>query len=245
MSYSSFAAFYDKLQEADYEKIGGYFHSRLCANGAKSGILLDLACGTGTLSRHFAGLGYDVIGADISPEMLSEAAKKPCKNLQYLCQDMTGLDLFGTIDCCVCALDSLNHLPDKAAVKQAFSRVSLFMNKGGVFVFDMNTLYKHSEILSGNTFIYDLEDIYCVWQNSYCENGKIDMMLDIFCRGDYQSPESWNRHIINLSETAYSLAEIEEMLTETGFGEIKICDWLTDEPVNSLSEKAVFTAVKI
>jgi len=241
MNYNNFAAFYDKLQEADYEKIGAYFHSRLCANGADSGILLDLACGTGTLSRYFAGLNYDLIGADISPEMLSEAAKKPCKNVQYLCQNMTELDLFGTIDCCICTLDSLNHLPGKEALRQAFSRVSLFMNKGGVFVFDVNTLYKHSEILSGNTFIYDLENLYCVWQNSFCEDGKLDMTLDIFAL--YY--DVWQRETVNLSEIAYPLAEIEEMLTEAGFGDIKIYDWLSDEPVNSLSEKAVFSAVKI
>jgi len=243
MMYSRFAAFYDRLQEADYEKIGSYYHKLLCRGELRSPekrILLDLACGTGRLSRYFADLGYDVIGADISQEMLSEAAKTPHKNIQYLCQDMTRLDLFGTIDCCICVLDSINHLPDLHAVKQAFERVSLFMNSGGTFAFDLNTLYKHNKILSGNSFIYDLGDIYCVWNNSPCENGKIDMTLDIFAL--YGT--SWRRYAENLSERAYQTFEITQLLEAAGFGDIKIYDWLSENPANKLSEKAVFTAVK-
>jgi SAM-dependent methyltransferase len=240
MSYCKWAAFYDRLQQADYEEIGSYFHSRLHANGASSGILLDLACGTGALSRYFAKLGYDVIGADISPEMLSEAARKPHERVQYLCQDMTRLDLFGTIDCCICTLDGFNHLPDKSAVKKAFSRISLFMSRDGVLVFDVNTLYKHEKLLSGNTFVYDLEDLYCVWQNSDCEDGRIDMTLDIFSHAG----NAWNRTTETLSETAYALAEITEMLAEAGFGEIKIYDWLSDKLPNELSEKVVLVCQK-
>jgi hypothetical protein len=158
---------------------------------------------------------------------------------------MTELDLFGTIDCCICTLDGFNHLPGKAAVQQAFSRVSLFMNKGGALVFDMNTIYKHEKLLSGNTFVYELEDLYCVWQNSLiepdCENCKVDMTLDVFAK----QFDVWERHTETLSETAYELGEITEMLTEAGFGEVNIYDWLSEEPANELSEKAVFTAVKL
>ncbi|MCL2696587.1 MAG: methyltransferase domain-containing protein [Oscillospiraceae bacterium] len=244
MNYSEFAAFYDRLQEADYDEIGGYFHKLLNGRGAGSGILLDLACGTGALSRYFADLNYDVIGTDISPEMLSIAAKKPHERIQYLCQDMTELDLFGTIDCCICVLDGFNHLPGREAVKRAFSRISLFMNRGGVFVFDMNTLYKHEKLLSGNTFVYDLKDLYCVWQNSDCTDGRVDMTLDVFARG-LNSGDVWQRHAETLSETAYPLEIITEMLTGAGFGDIRIYDWLSDEPVNELSEKAVFSAIKL
>jgi SAM-dependent methyltransferase len=238
INYSELAAFYDRLQTADYAKIGSYYHRLLPENG----ILLDLACGTGTLSRYFADLDYDVIGVDISTEMLSEAMKNPHKKVQYLCQDMTELDLFGTIDCCICVLDGINHLPGKKAVKEAFSRVSLFMNKGGVFVFDVNTLYKHEEILSGNTFIYELEGLYCVWENSACDNGRINMTLNMFSQNN-KNRENWERHTENLSETAYNLSEITQMLEETGFGDIKIYDWLSEKPVHKMSEKAVYIAI--
>jgi SAM-dependent methyltransferase len=246
MSYTNFAAFYDRLQEADYDEIGAYYHKRLSESGAagKGKILLDLACGTGVLSRYFAELNYDVLGVDISPEMLSIAMEKPHENIQYLRQDMTRLDLFGTIDCCICALDSLNHLPDYTALRKAFKSIALFMNKGGVFAFDMNTLYKHNEILSGNDFVIEKKELFCTWQNSFCEDGRVDITLDVFCRGDYKSPD-WQRHTQNLTETAYELTEITELLEEAGFGGIKIYDWLSDEAANELSEKAVFVAVKL
>ena len=243
MSYDSFAAFYDKLQIADYEKIGAYYRKRLKENKSdvNGNILLDLACGTGRLSRYFSGHGYDVIGADISPEMLSEAVKKPHENIQYLCQDMTRLDLYGTIDCCICALDGINHLPDLKAVKKAFSRVSLFMNKGGVFAFDVNTLYKHKKILSGNTFVYDMEELYCVWRNSACAHGKIDITLDIFAR----EGNAWQRYNENFSERAYRISEIMTALESADFGEIRVYDWLSDNHAGEESEKAVFTAIKL
>jgi SAM-dependent methyltransferase len=236
MSYSKLAAFYDRLQIADYEEIGTYYRRFLPV----SGILLDLACGTGILARYFAGRGYDVIAADISPEMLSEAMKTPCDNVQYLCQDMTRLDLYGTIDACICTLDGFNHLPGKDAVKAALARISLFMNTGGMLAFDVNTLYKHNRLLSGNTFVYDMDDVYCIWQNSACEDNRIDMTLDIFA----QNRQNWSRYTENLSEVAYSLEEITQWLTDAGFGDVKVYDWLTLNPVHNESEKAVFVCQK-
>lgn len=241
MNYAEFARFYDKLQEADYEAIGEYFHKHLTQNNATGGILLDLGCGTGRLSRYFAEKNYDVIGVDVSPEMLSIAAVKPRKSIQYLCQDMTRLDLYGTIDCCICVMDVLNHLPDAESLKKAFAGISLFMNKGGVLVFDVNTLHKHSEILGGQTFVYELDNLYCVWQNSPCEDGEVDMTLDVFAH----QYDVWERHTEKLSETAYPLERITEMLVEAGFGDVKIFDWLSDEPANEISEKAVFSAIKM
>jgi SAM-dependent methyltransferase len=244
MSYESLAAFYDRLQDAgtDYGAIGAYYHKKLLQNGAKSGILLDLACGTGVLSRYFANRNYDVIGADISAEMLSEAMKNPHQNIQYLRQDMTELDLFGTIDCCICTLDVFNHLPDEAALRQALSRISLFMNVGGALVFDVNTLYKHEIVLAGNTFVYDLDDVYCTWSNSLCEDGRVGMTLDIFERE--ASANTWKRHRESIIECAYPLSEITKMVEEAGFGDVKIYDWLSDLPPDEISEKAVFTAIK-
>jgi len=237
MSYSELAAFYDRLQIADYEEIGAYYRNFL----PERGILLDLACGTGILARYFAGYGYDVIAADISPEMLSEAMKTPCDNVQYLCQDMTRLDLYGTIDACICTLDGFNHLPGKDAVKAALARISLFMNKGGMLAFDVNTLYKHNELLSGNTFVYDLDDVYCVWHNSVCEDNRIDMTLTMFSR----EGNVWRKSTEELSEIAYSLEEVTQWLTDAGFGDVKVYDWLTFNPAHKESEKAVFTAIKL
>lgn len=162
-------------------------------------ILLDLACGTGSLSIELARLGYDVVGTDASQQMLSEAMLKKeialygenfereepsdpgIAKLLFLCQPMQELDMYGTLDAAVCALDSLNHVTDPQVVQRIFDRVSLFLNPGAVFVFDVNSVYKHREVLGNNVFVFDREDVYCVWQNSLQPDGvQVQMDLDFF-----------------------------------------------------------------
>ena len=126
--YSQFATVYDLLtSEIDYEARGKYFDARILENGGFHGILLDLGCGTGSLSEVMAGLGYDVIGVDNSEDMLLEAAQKKIASghdITYLCQEMTELDLYGTIDAVVCALDTLNHLTDYKDFCKAIARAA-------------------------------------------------------------------------------------------------------------------------
>ncbi|HOV41769.1 MAG TPA: class I SAM-dependent methyltransferase, partial [Oscillospiraceae bacterium] len=184
-SYSNFARFYDLLTgNISYKKRAEYFNSIIEKFGGEKGILLDLACGTGSLSEEMARLGYDVVGVDSSPEMLTVALDKKIESglpIQYLCQDMTELDLFGTVDAAVCALDSINHLPDINSVRKTFEKVSLFSNPGAIFVFDANTPYKHREVLANNVFVYDLDEVFCVWQNSYDEKTcTVEINLDFF-----------------------------------------------------------------
>ena len=127
-------------------------------------ILLDMGCGTGSLTVKLAHYGYDMIGMDGSQEMLSAALGKGGEHIQYICQDFQNMDLFGTVNVVICALDGLNHLTDYQALEETFRRVSLFTEPGGLFLFDVNTPYKHQQILANHTFVYDLEDIFCVWQ---------------------------------------------------------------------------------
>lgn len=220
MSYSEFAAFYDRLTvNVEYKKRADYFCSLLSDNGINGGLLLDLACGTGSLTSEFAKRGYSVIGVDISEEMLAEAQNKKyennLENVMYLCQDMRSLDLYGTIDCCVCALDSLNHLTDEADLLRAFKSVSLFMNDGGIFVFDMNTPYKHRSVLSDSCFVYELDDIYCVWQNSTVSgNLTVDITLDFFTR---EPDGAYLRSTESFSERAYDSETVKKLLGQADF----------------------------
>ena len=127
--------------------------------------------------------GYDMIGIDSSPMMLTQAQEKKYEYelpMLFLCQDMTDLDLFGTIDAAVCTLDSLNHLETADDIRKTIAKVGLFMNHGGIFIFDVNTIYKHREILGNNTFVYDCDDVYCVWQNQLSEDDSVEISLDIF-----------------------------------------------------------------
>ena len=241
MSYSSFAEVYDKLTfNVEYEKRAEYIRSLLTQNGCEKGILLDLACGTGTLSKELASYGYDMILVDSSPEMLSFARERLPEAL-ILCQSMTELDLYGTINCAVCSLDSINHLLKPCDVKSAFASVSLFMEQGGVFVFDVNTVYKHEKILGNNNFVYETDDVFCVWQNSYKRKSRtVDISLDIFTSEDGK----YQRHSESFSERAYTLDEITKWLGETGFEVKNIYNDMTNDSPDEESQRVYFTAVK-
>lgn len=244
MSYSAFADYYDFLTEnIDYNEISEYYNRLNEKFGGIKGIMLDLACGTGNLSLLLSRMGYDVIGVDISEEMLSVAVSKEHEGIEYLCQSMTELDMFGTIDGTICSLDSINHLENIDEVRKAFEKVSLFSNKGALFMFDINTIYKHENVLSDNTFVYDTEKVYCVWQNEYAGEGRTDIYLDFFSV-DAESG-LYERYYDDFSETAYPLRVIEKLLIETGFEVCACYEYLTENKPCENTEKVTFVARKI
>ena len=122
-----------------------------------------MACGTGSVSKYLSDLGYNVIGLDLSDEMLTVASSKQIKNAMFIKGDMTNFELLHKVDCCVCSLDSINHLKDIVEVKKCFDCVYNSLNDGGVFVFDVNTVYKHKNVLGNNTFVFDEEDFFLSW----------------------------------------------------------------------------------
>ena len=245
MSYGIFAEFYDELmQGVGYDRRAAYLAVLLAKFGHNAGLALDLACGTGSLTLELAKMGIDVYGVDYSEEMLSVAQEKAFeKNIDtlFLCQKMQELDLYGTIDTCICSLDSINHLTEISDVQKTFERVSLFMNKGGLFVFDVNTVYKHREILADNTFVYDIDDVYCVWQNSLRENNVVDIDLTFFV----PEGENYTRYDESFSERAYSRDELTELLNKTGF-EVQAVygDMGFNEPRKN-EQRIIFAAKKI
>lgn len=244
MGYSAFAEFYDSLTEnIDYKEIAEYYHRLNMNFGGIKGILLDLACGTGSLSVIFSKLGYDVIGTDISEEMLSIAVAKEHEGIEYLCQSMTELDMFGTIDGTVCSLDSINHLESLDDVRTAFEKVSLFSNKGALFMFDVNTLYKHERVLGDNTFVYDMDSVYCVWQNEYVGEGRTEIYLDFF--SEDRESGLYERYSDDFAETAYPAETIKELLVNAGFEVCACYEYLTENEPSEESEKLTFIARKL
>ncbi|WP_303838115.1 class I SAM-dependent methyltransferase [Ruminococcus flavefaciens] len=218
--YSAFARYYDQLTaNIDYKKRGEYFHSIIKRFKTTEGnLLLDLACGTGSISEVMARLGYDVIGVDYSEEMLGIAMDKKFDsglNIQYICQDMRRLDLFGTVDVTICALDSINHLADIDDVKKVFEGVALFSEQDGLFLFDVNTPYKHRAVLANNTFTYETEDVYCVWENTLDPDTlEVRMNLEFF---EHEENGMYSRSSDVFSERAFSEGDIERLLTACGF----------------------------
>ncbi|MCR4646851.1 MAG: class I SAM-dependent methyltransferase [Oscillospiraceae bacterium] len=220
MDYMNFAAYYDRLTfNVEYDKRAAKLHyliRKYIRTETDGTLLTDLACGSGSLSEALAELGYDVIGVDNSPAMLGLAMEKKLMSghsIQYLCQDMRELDMFGTIDVTVCMLDSLNHLETLEDWQQVFDKVSLFAQPGGLFLFDMNTLYKHRHVLADKIFLYDLEDVFCAWENRLLpDNATVEEQLTFFEPADgcyYRSDEL-------IRETAYPEETIEALIQKAG-----------------------------
>ena len=246
-SYGDFAYFYDNLTDnVDYEKRCSYIKGLLAENGVGEGILLDLACGTGTVSLMLSDMGYDVIGVDASEDMLSVAQEKKMESgadVIFLCQRMEELDLFGTINACVSTLDSINHVTDEETVREIFRRVSLFMEDKGIFLFDVNTPYKHKCVLGDNTFVYDTDEVYCVWQNSTDESLVTTVNLDIFEK-DEDDEETYYRYSEEFTERAYDLDDIKKWLEDVKFEVVGIYEEMTKNSVKADTQRAVFVARK-
>lgn len=245
MSYDAFAKVYDALTaDVEYKQIAKFIHDKLIENKPahklSQELIVDLACGTGNLSVRLAALGYDVIGVDSSYEMLSAAREKSAgSDILYLNQKMENLDLYGTVDAVICVLDSINHITDERLLAEAFRRVSLFLEPDGVFIFDVNTPYKHNEVLANSTFIYDLESIYCVWQNDTTEN-ITEISLDFFVNEN----GTYHRSGENFLERAYNQEELSGMLNKSGLKVIETFDGYTNNPPNPKSERIVYVVKK-
>lgn len=243
-SYEAFATVYDELtDDISYPGRAAYFDKLVELHGGKRGILLDLACGTGSLSEEFARLGYDVIGVDSSEEMLAAAMIKRVESgsdITYLHQRMQDLDLYGTIDVAVCALDSLNHLTSLGELQQAVDRVSLFLDPQGLFLFDVNTPYKHREVLANNIFVYDYDDVYLVWKNTLLEDDVVSFELDIFERDE----QAYFRTTERFCERAYSRDQLREVLDRAGLEVVGLYHEDSLEPPLPHSERVVYVTKK-
>ncbi len=247
MSYDIFPSVYDILTEnVEYERIAHRICSLLHENGVDRGLLLDLGCGTGTLSFLLEEKGFDIIGVDASEDMLSVANEKKYENKSsalFLCQKAEELDLYGTIQCAVSSLDTFNHIDSIEKIEKAISKVSLFMDMNGIFIFDMNTPYKHKNILGNNTFIYDMDEVYCVWQNSYDERDeKTDIDLDFFIKSE--DDDTFERYSESFSEYAYNIDVMIDIIKKCGFTLLGTVDDYSDNQVSDTAERITFIAKK-
>ena len=223
-SYEFLAGCYDALTaDVPYGAWADYLERHFAACPIPVHTVLDLACGTGSLTRILCQRGYEMIGADQSEEMLAQAVEK-CRDTGgeppiFLHQAMDKLDLYGTIDACVCCLDSVNYVTRPSALKRAFARVHLFLMPGGVFIFDVNTPEKLKH-LDGQMFIDETDDAYCVWRSEYSVRRRICTYgMDIFRR---REGDLWVRGGEVHQEYAYETAELVGFLRQAGFCQIRV-----------------------
>lgn len=244
--YEALAASYDGLtRDISYEKYLRFFKTLLRRYGVTATTVLDLACGTGSLSVLLAKHGYRVLGVDRSEEMLTVAAEKAMELEEnqpfFVAQPMQRLKIPEPVDACVCALDSINYVTKPQDVQKAFRRVYESLRPGGLFVFDINTPYK-LEGLDGQVFLDETEDSYCVWRavydkrHSLCRYG-----MDLFQQAN---DGLWERSFEEHVERAYTPEELSGWLTDAGFAQIEQFGNLRLEAPENTELRIFFAAKK-
>ncbi len=237
--YFALAEYYDSFTgNVDYRRRAAFLDARLRGFGRR-GLILDAGCGTGELSRLLLETGYDVIGVDVSESMLAVAREKNPGQL-LLRQDLTKLDLYGTVQGVVCMQDTLNHLRSLKDFRQALRRFSLFSEQGSRIVFDLNTEYKHRKVLADRCFVLEDENAFFVWQNETSADGNVTMLLDLFRNED----ERYRRESAVLKEILIPDGEVRETLEETGLELLEVLDGDDYGPLREDSERAVYVTRK-
>ncbi len=241
MSYSAIAECYDALNShIDYEAFASFLNREIRAGGISDGsIVLDLACGTGNITLPLLTRGYDMIGVDLSGDMLNIARnKKDGDKVLWLCQDMRSFELYGTVGAVVCCLDSINYLTSRNGLSKCFSLVHNYLDPNGIFIFDVNTPYKFEQIYGNNHYILEDSGIYCGWQNYFDKkSGLCDFELSFFYEND---DGSYTRLDETQTERCYSLKTLSNLLIKNGFEITKVIADFDENPVTDTDERAYF-----
>lgn len=225
-AYGPLAAWYDTLTgDVPYAQFADFYETEFARDGGEFRLLLDLCCGTGTLTAEMARRGYEMIGVDASPDMLMQAREK-CAALPLppllLCQDAAEIDLYGTVDAAYCSLDGFNYIPP-ADLKTVFFRLRYFIRPGGLLLFDVHTP-EWFRSLDGNIFVDESDDVLCLWRADFDEEErKIVYGMDLFERRGRLWQRSGEEHV----EYAHELSWLCDQLTALGYSDVRL---LTDCP---------------
>lgn len=221
-SYQTLAHYYEAVNEqADYPRWAEYLAGFLRRARRPVHTVLDLACGTGAVSRELSRMGYEMIGVDLSPEMLA-VAEECSRGLEnkplYLCQAMEDLDLYGTVDAAVCCMDSINYILDKRLLLRALRRVSLFLEPGGPFVFDAVTP-RRLENLNGQSFVSQVPGAVVAWQGAYDRRRRLaEFTIDVF---EEAEGGLYRRATEEHFQRAWTPEELTELLHRAGFPKVR------------------------
>ena len=255
--YTAIARVYDKLNaEIDYTVWADFIEA--CFDRylpARPTLVLDLACGTGSMTLALADRGYDMIGIDGSAEMVSEAYNRASgrSGILWLQQDMRTFELYGTVGAVTCCLDSLNYLLSPEDLAKTFAAVHNYLDPGGLFLFDMNTPYKFENTYGNNAYVLEdelvwdagTEDeeraaVFCGWQNTYHPDTRLcDFDLSLF---EEMPDGSYRRSDEHQEERCYTQAEIENALKAAGLELIGVWSDFGFSPVNGQTERWYFAA---
>lgn len=221
-AYKALAASYDSLTlDVDYDGVVEFYEVLLQREGLSPRSVVDLACGTGSLTVRLAQKGYKVMGVDLSEDMLTVASQKAWDlglQIPFVRQPLEKLYLHRGVDLAVCGLDSLDYITDPACCKRAIERIYKALNPGGCFIFDVNTPEK-LRAMDGQVFLDENEDTFCVWRGEFDEQTNIcSYGMDLFRRQE----KGWQRSFEEHQEYAYSATQLVEYLKDAGFTRIEV-----------------------
>lgn len=241
-AYGEFARVYDMFQDnVDYDVWGAWLKQQLKEYGILDGLVLDLGCGTGTMTELLAEAGYDMIGVDNSEEMLEIAREKQIKSgheILYLLQDMREFELYGTVRAIVSICDSMNYLEDHEDLVQVLKLANNYLDPKGVFIFDMNTVYKYREQLGEQTIAENREESSFIWENYFDEAEMVNEYdLTLFIR---EEDGRYSKYEETHYQKAFEISEVKEAVKEAGMELVAVYDAFTRKPPREDSDRVYF-----
>ncbi len=270
IAYTGFAQVYDIFMDnVPYDMWTEYLHSLFMEYGIKEGLVLELGCGTGNVTRRLSKIGYDMIGIDLSEEMLEIAREKEYNpddwedentvseddidenteltedynpsTILYLNQDMRDFELYGTVAAMVCICDGMNYITKEDDLLKVFKLANNYLDKDGIFIFDLNTEYKYKNILADNVIAENREDCSFIWENYYDNEKKInEYNMTIFVKqeaDEEKEEESFVRFRETHVQKSYSLDTIKDLIDKAGMEFVTAYDAFTRMPPQNNSER--------
>ena len=238
-AYEDFAEVYDTFMDnTPYEEWSRFVVKALREEKISEGLVLDLGCGTGTMTELLAEEGYDMIGVDLSDRMLDiamEKREKSGKDILYLQQDMREFELYGTVRAVICLCDSLNYLLEEKELLETFRLVNNYLDPGGLFLFDFNTVYKYETVIGDSVIAENRDECSFIWENYYEENEQINEYdLTIFVK---QENDLFRKFTETHLQRGYTLAVMKRLVEEAGLIFKEALDADTHGPVTEESER--------
>lgn len=243
-AYTSFAEVYDTFMDnVPYEEWADYLEERLKEYGVKDGLVLELGCGTGSMTELLAEKGYDMIGVDNSEDMLEIAMEKRIESghdILYLLQNMQEFELYGTVKAVVSVCDSVNYITEKAELEEVFRLVNNYLDPQGIFIFDFNTEYKYREILGNQVIAEDREECSFIWENYYDHTSMInEYELTLFVQ---EEDDLYRKYQESHFQKAYTLRDIRSMIEASGLKFVTAYDAYTQKTPMHNSERITVIA---
>jgi SAM-dependent methyltransferase len=237
------------MDNIPYDEWVLYLRELLTENGVSKGLVAELGCGTGNITRRLSRFGYDMIGIDNSEDMLDAAREKEydgnsdgSPEILYLCQDMREFELYGTVAAVVSICDSINYILDDEELCQVFRLVNNYLDPKGVFVFDFNTRHYYRDVMGETTIAEDREDISFIWDNFYDEQTDInELNLSLFLLAD-EEKRLYSKHEELHLQRGYTLADIKRLITRSGLTFAAAYDAFTHNAPDENSERIYVVA---